>query len=176
MGIRAATIQDSDNIKDIYWSAFSENERECVSNLAADLLSENTTPETISLIAETDGLAVGHIAFSPVSLDNNEKIQGYILAPLGVKPEYQHHRIGSTLIESGIHRLSVEKVNIIFVYGDPNYYSRFGFNTNTALPYVPPYPLQYPSGWQALLLNTCHPANLSVPITCVTSLLKPALW
>jgi GNAT superfamily N-acetyltransferase len=73
------------------------------------------------LVAETEGIVVGHVAFSPVTIDNNENFQGYILAPLGVKPDYQNRRIGSKLIESGMQQLSRMGVDILFVYGDPKY-------------------------------------------------------
>jgi len=95
MHIRIATKLDRDDIQSIHRSAFAEGEREQVSKLAADLLSEETVPQTISLVAETEGAVVGHVAFSPVTINNNENFQGYILAPLGVKPAYQKHRIGS---------------------------------------------------------------------------------
>ena len=82
MHIRIATKIDRDDIHNVHWSAFAEDERETVSKLAVNLLSEETTPQTISLVAESDGVVVGHVAFSPVAIDNNEKFQGYILALL----------------------------------------------------------------------------------------------
>ncbi len=93
-----------------------------VATLAIDLLSEATSPETISLLAETDGQVIGHIAFSPVTADNHGEWVGYILAPLGVMPGHQKRRIGSQLIESGIEWLTEKSVDVLFVYGDPKYY------------------------------------------------------
>lgn len=176
MSIRIATSLDRDNVRDVHLCAFPEGEREIVSKLAINLLSERTTPETISLVAETEGAVVGHVAFSPVTIHNNENLQGYILAPLGVKPDYQKRRIGSKLIESGMQQLLKMGVNILFVYGDPEYYSKFGFSTDVADRYTPPYKLQYPFGWQAIALNECSIAKSSVNIACVTSLCDPELW
>ncbi|MEM8723336.1 MAG: N-acetyltransferase [Cyanobacteria bacterium P01_G01_bin.39] len=153
MQIRIATSRDCDDIPEVYLSAFSKDEREIVSKLAINLLFEETTPQTISLVAETGGAVVGHVAFSPVAIDNNENLQGYILAPLGVKSDYQNRGIGSKLIDTGIQRLLNMGVNILFVYGDPKYYSRFGFSADTATLYIPPYKLQYSYGWQAIILN-----------------------
>ena len=133
--------------------AFPEGEREIISRLAVNLLAEEGTPRTLSLVAETGGMVVGHIAFSPVIIDNNENVQGYILAPLGVKPEYQKRRIGAKLIEYGMQQLSVMGVNVVFVYGDPKYYGRFGFSADAAHQYLTPFQLQYPFGWQAIVLN-----------------------
>lgn len=157
-------------------SAFSEGEREIVAKLAIDLLSEDTTPQTISLIAEIDGIIVGHTAFSPVRIDRNENFHGYILAPLGVKPEYQKRRIGSELIEYGMRLLSEMAVNVVFVYGDPKYYGRFGFSADSARRYTAPYPLQYPFGWLALVLRECDSDSAPAAITCVDSLCDPELW
>ena len=176
MHIRAATSLDRDDIYSVHWSAFAEGEREVVSKLAVNLLSEETTPQTISLVAETEGIVFGHVAFSPVTIDNDENFRGYILAPLGVKPDYQKRRIGSKLIESGIHQLSRMGVEIIFVYGDPKYYSKFGFSVDAAERYIPPYKLQYPFGWQGIALNKCSAGKSSANIVCVTSLRDPALW
>lgn len=105
MRIRIATSLDRDDVRGVHLCAFPEGEREIVSKLAINLLSEETTPQTIPLVAETEGAVVGHVAFSPVIIDNNENLQGYIMAPLGVKPDYQRLRIGSKLIESGIQQL-----------------------------------------------------------------------
>jgi putative acetyltransferase len=176
MNIRIATNQDRDDVQRVHLCAFPEGEREIVSRLAIDLLSENTTPQTISFVAETDGAVVGHIAFSPVTIDNNENFQGYILAPLGVKPAYQKRRIGSKLIEYGIQRLSVMGIHVVFVYGDPKYYGRFGFSADAAHQYTTPYKLHYPSGWQAIVLNECEIEKPPVAITCVASLYDPKLW
>lgn len=107
----------------------------------------------MSLVAESDGAIVGHIAFSPVTVDTLKECKGYILAPLGVKPEYQRQRIGAALIENGIRQISATGSHILFVYGDPKYYSKFGFTVDAASRYAPLYKLQYPFGWQAIVLK-----------------------
>lgn len=176
MRIRIATTQDRDPVREVHLCAFPEGEREIVSKLAVNLLSEETTPQTISLVAESESAVEGHVAFSPVKIDNNENSQGYILAPLGVRPGYQKRLIGSKLIESGIHVLLETGINILFVYGDPKYYGRFGFSADVAYRYITPYKLQYPFGWQATILNECNIAESAVNIICVSSLNDPALW
>ena len=176
MHIRLATSHDRDDIHNVYWSAFPEGEREIVSKLAVSLLSEESIPRTISLVAETEGSIVGHVAFSPVAIDNNPGIQGYILSPLAVKPDHQNCHIGSRLIDNGVQRLSIAGADILFVYGDPGYYSKFGFSVDAAGCYIPPYKLQYPFGWQATGLNGFSTGRSPGKITCVTSLCDPALW
>jgi len=174
--IRAATSLDRDEIRDVHLRAFPEGENQLVATLADNLLSEETWPETIVLVAEIDGTVVGHIAFSPVTADSNKNWLGYILAPLGVRPEYQKGGIGSKLIESGKELLSINNANVLFVYGDPEYYGRFGFRTEVAARFLPPYELSYPFGWQAIVLREGGSNEQAVKLLCVPSLRDPAFW
>lgn len=176
MNIRIATTRDRDDIQGVYASAFPKGEGEIVSRVAVDLLAESTVPPTISLLAEADGAVVGHVAFSPVTLDGDASCQGYILAPLAVQPEYQQRRIGSQLVEHGMRQLAAMGVNIVFVYGDPDYYGRFGFSADAAHKYVAPYQLEHPFGWQAMVLEECDIEKAAVAITCVDALDDPKLW
>lgn len=173
---RHATRHDCNAISDVYLSAFPESERELIATLAIDLLNEETKPETISLVDEIDGEIVGHVAFSPVTMDFDKNWRGYILAPLAVKPGFQKQGIGSELINTGIDCLKESGVDVVFVYGDPAYYGRFGFEAETATNFKPPYELHFPFGWQAMLLkeNTC-PKD-AVQMTCIEPLQNPALW
>jgi putative acetyltransferase len=176
MNIRIATNQDRDDVRGVYLHAFPKGESGIVSMLAVNLLSEKSTPKTISIVAETDGAIVGHIAFSPVKIESNESFGGYILAPLAVKPHYQKRRIGSKLIDYGMQQLSAMGVNVVFVYGDPKYYGRFGFSADAADQYNAPYKLEYAFGWQAIVLEECDIGKTSVIITCVPPLCDPKLW
>ncbi|MGD2073566.1 MAG: N-acetyltransferase [Gammaproteobacteria bacterium] len=176
MRIRVATNLDRDDVREVHLCAFSEGEKQMVSTLAVNLLSEETNPEIISLVAEADGTVVGHIAFSPVNIKSDRSWIGYILAPLGVKPGYQKCHIGSKLIECGVQQLSKMGVNVVFVYGDPKYYGKFGFRPDVASGYFPPYELQYPFGWQAIALNKGGLSESTVQISCVAPLSDPALW
>ncbi len=176
MHIRVATSLDRADILSTYLAAFPDSEKDIVARLAVDLLTESSIPETLSLVAEIDNTVVGHVAFSPVSIDNNENLQGYILAPLAVMPGYQGQRIGSKLIASGIQTLVEMGVSILFVYGDPGYYGRFGFSAGHAEKLMPQYKLRYPFGWQAMVLNRFSMDKIAGNIVCVASLDDPELW
>jgi putative acetyltransferase len=176
MNTRTATEIDRGPVRDVYLSAFPAGEREVVSTLALALLSEQTRPGTISLVAQTGDDVVGHVAFSPVIVGNVPSLRGYILAPLAVRHEFQGRGAGSRLVEEGMHRLSATGVHLVFVYGDPEYYGRFGFTAHTAKPYEPPYRLQYPFGWQAAALDKGAAEGASGAVLCVAPLCDPALW
>ncbi len=176
MQIRPSSPEDIDRVKALYLAAFPEGEGETVASLAADLLAEATVPETFSLVAESDGMIAGHIAFSPVSVANANKFLGYILAPLVVHPTFQKRRIGTRLIEHGVQHLSELSADIVFVYGDPEYYGRFEFQAVSALQYIPPYELQFPFGWLAKLLVDADALVPSGMLTCVPSLQRADIW
>jgi putative acetyltransferase len=82
----------------------------------------------ISLVAEDDGRVVGHILFSPVTIETSEReLVGVGLAPMSVIPERQNQRIGSLLVEDGLRRCREEGHRFVVVLGHPDYYPRFGF-------------------------------------------------
>lgn len=175
MQIREATQDDAESIKNVYLQAFDNSEARMVSDLAVNLLNEIYPVKIISLVAIKNNEIVGHIAFSPVFYESTSKHFAYILAPLAVSPEFQKNKIGSSLVKYGLDAISKAGKFIVFVYGDPQYYSRFGFKTDLAKNYIPPYALQFPEGWHALNPNSAVVSE-GGSITCVDSLNDPNLW
>ncbi len=176
MDVRLATTPDREAIIKVCMAAFSEEERAVITELAVNLLTVETQPETLSWVAAVEGTVVGHVAFSPVFAEGVPDFSGYILAPLSVMPEYQGRRVGSTLIDHGLWHLKETGVGIVFVYGDPRFYGRFGFTAEVAECYEPPYKLLYPFGWQGLTFDAHLPMASPVSLGCVRSLCDPALW
>ena len=146
-----------------------------VSDLAVNLLNENHPVKIISLVAIKNNKIVGHTAFSPVYLESTHEHFGYILAPLAVSPKFQKNKIGSSLVKYGLDTISKIGPFIVFVYGDPQYYSRFGFVTDLAKKFTPPYKLQFPEGWHAMKINDADFSEGGSMI-CVESLNDPKLW
>jgi putative acetyltransferase len=82
----------------------------------------------ISLVAKAQGMLVGHILFSPVTIEpqrSNWKALG--LAPVAVSPERQRQGIGKALVKSGIERCRFLGIELVVVLGHPEYYPKFGF-------------------------------------------------
>ena len=172
--LRNATPRDHDAVREVHMLAFAGDEAEPVAKLACGLLSEVSVPPTLNIIAESGGDVIGHVAFSPVSLDGCGDLVGYLLAPLGVRPERQKRGVGMRLVEEGIARLRAGGVDLVLVYGDPAYYGRFGFDTAAA--FTPPYALRYPFGWLALSLSNNSPVDPTVRVSCIGPLCNPVLW
>jgi putative acetyltransferase len=82
----------------------------------------------ISLVAAQDGEIIGHIAFSPVTVESEHSSSGAMaLAPMSVLPAYQRKGIGSQLIYAGLEECRSLGHEIVVVLGHPDYYPRFGF-------------------------------------------------
>lgn len=81
---------------------------------------------TMSLVAEMDGVLIGHIAFSPVSFSGGES-DWFALGPIAVRPARQGTGIGSALVEEGLSRLRSRGAGGCILAGSPRYYHRFGF-------------------------------------------------
>ncbi len=83
----------------------------------------------ISLVAVKDSQVVGHIFFSPVTVESEDaSFMALALAPMAVLPAYQNQGIGSELVRQGLKECERLGHDIVFVLGHPNYYPRFGFS------------------------------------------------
>jgi putative acetyltransferase len=84
--------------------------------------------EALSLVAVREGQVVGHILFSPATIETGDGVvQGMGLAPVAVLPEFQRRGIGGKLVESGLDSLREQACPFVIVVGHPEYYPRFGF-------------------------------------------------
>ena len=173
--IRPAATADRDAIRDLCLRAFDPAENELVARLAVDLLLMNEDPGsgTHCLVAEVGDRVAGYIAFSPVTVDTSADWLGSILAPLAVSPGLQRAGIGSRLVGHGLERVAGTAAVVVFVYGDPTYYGRFGFSAEAAARFPPPCAPRYPFGWQAKVLRGDGTGGR---LSCVPPLREPALW
>jgi putative acetyltransferase len=82
----------------------------------------------ISLVAEQNEKIIGHILFTPVTLEGDDSgIRLAGLAPMAVIPNLQRQGIGSMLVAEGIKHCKSAGFDAIVVLGHPEYYPRFGF-------------------------------------------------
>lgn len=81
---------------------------------------------TLSLVAEDDGDVIGHVAFSPVTIDGAH--DGWFgLGPISVRLDRQRRGIGRALVAEGLRRLRDREARGCALIGDPNIYGRMGF-------------------------------------------------
>jgi putative acetyltransferase len=79
---------------------------------------------TLSLVAEMDGRVIGHVAFSPVTVESRT---GVGLAPLAVLPECHRRGVGAELVRRGLAECRAAGHEFAVVLGASAYYCRFGF-------------------------------------------------
>jgi len=82
----------------------------------------------LSLVAVEEGEIVGHILFSPVTIESEVGVFAAVgLAPMAVLPTHQRKGIGSKLVQTGLEKLRPMGHEAVIVLGHAEYYPRFGF-------------------------------------------------
>lgn len=85
----------------------------------------------VSLVAEVDGVLVGQVAASPLSLDGAPGWAG--IGPLAVRPGTRGHGVGTRLMAACLAALEEAGFKGAVLVGDPAYYGRFGFSARPGL-------------------------------------------
>jgi putative acetyltransferase len=121
--IRREQPGDAPQIREVNQQAFGRP----IEADIVDALRESGCP-FLSLVAQVGNRVVGHILFTPVTVETAEgPLQGMGLAPMAVLPQYQRRGIGSLLAQRGIAEVRSDGYPFIVVLGHPDYYPRFGF-------------------------------------------------
>lgn len=137
VNIRPETPADYDVVRQINEAAFETNGEASL----VDALRVSVSPY-ISLVAERDGNVLGHILFTPITVDSDDHPWSAMgLAPMAVSPEHQKTGIGSTLVRAGLVECQRIGQTIVFVLGHPEYYPRFGFVSAPPLGLTCEYPV-----------------------------------
>ena len=123
IAIRAERHEDVNAIRQVNDEAFGgDSESKLIDKL------RNRGVLTVSLVAVHDGGIVGHIAFSPATVESaSSRFEVIALAPMSVLPPYQRRGIGSQLVRVGLEECRRLGHEIVVVVGHADYYPRFGF-------------------------------------------------
>ena len=123
ISIRPETAADRAAVRGANEAAFGRpNEAGLV-----DALRASARP-LVSLVAVEEGRVVGHILFSPVTIEGPQGVSAALgLGPMAVRPERQNRGIGSLLVRAGLEACSALGETVVVVLGHPHYYPRFGF-------------------------------------------------
>lgn len=134
MHIRAEQPNDLDAVAAIHRLAFGPRDN-VVPALVDDLRRSLETQPGLSLVAEDDdGRVVGHVMFTRNVLDAPRRlVDVQVLSPVGVISTHQRRGVGSALIRRGLDVSSDVGVPLVFLEGDPAYYTRFGFVAGASL-------------------------------------------
>lgn len=124
--IRAESEADVPAVRRINESAFGRPDEATL----VDALRAAAHPQ-VSLVAIENAEVVGHIFFSPVTIeaekDVSTKTMVMGLAPMAVLPQHQNRGIGSRLVREGLRECRRLNCEAVVVLGHTEYYPRFGF-------------------------------------------------
>jgi len=155
MNLRAEQTHDHHAVRVIHRRAFGDH-GDVVARLVDALRDDD--PAALSLVAEDAGELVGHVMFTRSLLDAPRRLVAVqVLSPLAVVPDHQGRGIGSALIRHGLHLLDERGVPLVFLEGDPRYYSRAGFTRGDGRGFRKP-SLRIPdAGFQVIALSAYEP-------------------
>jgi predicted N-acetyltransferase YhbS len=160
-------------------NAFGEAEGPVIAKLVDEMLGDASGEPMLSLIAESDGELVGHLLFTSASIEpDHGQVSARILAPLAVVQNRQRQGIGGRLIEIGLRVLEESGVDLVFVLGYPDYYSRFGFRPAgvQGLQATYPIPPQNADAWMVTELTPGMIENCKGTVRCSKALDHPKYW
>ena len=160
-------------------SAFGEIEGSQIVVLISNLLADKSAYPLLPLVATVEKSIVGYILFTSTKIKHSDHTNcSAILAPLAVLPEFQSRGIGAQLVTRGLNQLMAVGVDIVFVLGHPEYYTKYGFSPAGKLGYEAPYPITDENA-AAWMVGSCLPdqvERVNRKVVCADSLNKPVYW
>jgi putative acetyltransferase len=127
--VRMEGPHDAAGVRVVNESAFGQSTEADI----VDALRAACSADSLSLVAEDDGDVVGHVLFTPATVDDGaRRVAGMGLAPLAVLPDRQRRGVGSALVRRGLELLRERGCPFVIVLGHPEYYPRFGFEPASA--------------------------------------------
>ena len=147
VAIRLETPKDYAAVREVNRRAFDRESEAClVDNL-------RQVGGVISLVAEAEGRVVGHILFSPMTIESQiGAAPAMSLAPMAVLPEFQNLGIGSQLARRGLEECRRQGQQFVLVLGHADFYPRFGFSPARSQGIEPPFNAP-DEAWMALELQ-----------------------
>ena len=178
MVIEPIQPDEKTEIANFFFYVFSQSEGEqeghILQALAFSLTGQIQNPSIIGIKAHANNEILGCIFLT--QLQFQEGIQAYLLAPVGVHPNHQGKKIGIQLIEHALQYLKSQNTPFLMTYGDPKYYSRFGFQWVSTQSIPSPHPLSQPEGWLLKEISSDLKTEFKGPVQCVEPFNTSDLW
>lgn len=115
-------------VREAFWNVYRPG---CQEHLILHNLRKapHYIPE-MALLLEEDGIILGQIAFCHARLVDRvggESLPIAEFGPFGVAPHRQKEGLGARLLEAALQKAKEAGLGHILIYGNPNYYQKFGF-------------------------------------------------
>ena len=127
-------------VRDAFWNVYRPGAFEHY--IVHNLRNDSSFIKELAYIIEKNSEIIGHINYSKGNMNlykanrygvdiklNDRKGEAIILGPIAINPKYQNQGYGSKLIKHTLKLAKNNNIPFVFVVGDENYYSRFGFES-----------------------------------------------
>ena len=179
MELKQSDLAELDQIVELYRDTFTASEGPdeggMIADLSKNLMTTTQTSDIYIFTAVDQGVIVGAIIFTRLRYDGSDQ-SVFVLGPVAVHSQEQSKGVGSALIRHGLDVLQRDGVGLATTYGDPNYYTRFGFIPTSQDDVSAPFSLQYPEGWMVQSLQGQDIPNLTSNCSCVSAFDNPTFW
>jgi putative acetyltransferase len=124
--IRPQNADEDSAVRAIVAGAFGHHE--AVAELVDALRESWAWVDGLSLVATEDAAIVGHVLLTKALLDTPDRlVDVLVLSPLSVRPDRQRAGIGKALVRAAAQAAEAHGSPLLFLEGDPAYYTPRGF-------------------------------------------------
>jgi len=132
--IRPQTADDAASVAAVIRAAFADEPG--VDVLEADLARRD---DSVGFVAMLGDRIVGHVRLTRGWVDAPQRlVEVVVLSPLSVVPDQQRRGIGRLLVAHAIEEAAAAGAPAVFLEGDPDYYSRLGWQPASIVGVTPP--------------------------------------
>lgn len=149
-------------------------EGETIGQLVAELVEKTDPLDILGYTARENATIIAAIFLSRLQFE--EPAVAFMLSPVAVHSDYQGRGIGQQLIKLGLAQLKEKNVELVFTYGDPNYYAKVGFEAVPADTAKAPFTLSQPHGWLWQELTDRKEKPRLGASRCVAAFNHPEYW
>jgi putative acetyltransferase len=162
--VRDASSVERDAVRRVVMDAFG-NDGVRVAMLVDAL--EHSGHVKASLVAESEGVVVGHVQLNRSWLDARERlVEVLVLSPLSVVPALQRTGVGTALLAAAVHRADALGAPALFLEGDPSYYGPRGFGPGSAHGFARPSTRIPEPAFQVVVLDAHEPWMRGALVYC----------
>ena len=115
-------------VRNSFWNVYRPGAFEHY--IVHNLRNDKSFISKLAYVIEKDNKIMGHINYSngEICYDDSSR-PAAVLGPIAIDEDYQNQGFGTELIEYTLNLAKEYGMPFVFVVGDENYYSRFGFES-----------------------------------------------
>lgn len=162
----------------LFTNVFTQSEGAAEGQLIGELVNllihHTSADQRMAFGAFKENTLVSCVIFSQLRVNNLS--HAFLLSPMAVATAHQNQGIGQALIRYGLEALQAKGAKLVMTYGDPQFYSKIGFQVVSDAQLIPPFKLSYPQGWQGLALGKTDLSDVQGSILSVEAFNHQHLW